>query len=100
MHHFGRLKFLFFNSLTHAGVAELVDALGLGPSGISRGGSSPLSGTPNKVLHFKNRRSISAVFEMLVIHKLLRSFNIFALVFIGCNSYLVHLVVKEFQEIP
>jgi len=52
------------------------------------------------VLHFKNRRSISAVFEMLVIHKLLRSFNIFALVFIGCNSYLVHLVVKEFQEIP
>ena len=35
----------------YAGVAELVDALGLGPSGATRGGSSPLSGT--KHLNFR-----------------------------------------------
>ncbi len=39
------LSKIYIKEIKRAGVAELVDALGLGPSAIWRGGSNPLSGT-------------------------------------------------------
>ena len=38
-------KITLLEHVEHAGMAKLVDALGLGPSGAICGGSSPLPGT-------------------------------------------------------
>ena len=45
----GKIKLILLYSSLHAGVAKLVDALALGASGVTHGGSSPLPGTQRVV---------------------------------------------------
>ncbi len=55
----GFLTYIFYND-ANAGMAKLVDALGLGPSGATHGGSSPLPGT------IDNNKSYAKVDSMVI----------------------------------